>query len=106
MASRRRPVKRIGELLPGIAQQLGLEDELESARAMSSWQRIIEEQVPGAAGATELLEIRAPTLIVAADDASIGQELRLRSQALLQAFATAPGGQRLRELKVVIQRRP
>ena len=45
--SRNRPPRRIGELLPGIAQQLGLEEELRSARAMASWKRLVEEQVPG-----------------------------------------------------------
>ena len=71
---------------------------------MSSWQRIVEEQVPAAAGASRLLEIRPPVLIVAADDASTGQELRLRSTELLDAFASAPGGQRLLELHVLVKR--
>jgi predicted nucleic acid-binding Zn ribbon protein len=105
-SSRKRPARRIGELLPGIAQQLGLEQELEQARALSSWQRLVEEQVPAAAGASKLLEVRPPMLVVSADDAATGQELRLRSLELLDAFAGAPGGQRLRELRVVVQRMP
>ena len=105
-ASRNRPARRIGELLPAIAQQLGLEEELRSARAMASWQRLVEEQVPGATGTSQLLEVRPPSLFVSADDAATAQELRLRSAELLEAFASAPGGRRLRELHVVVRKSP
>lgn len=99
---RRRPVRRVGELLPGIAQRLGLEEELRLARAMSSWQLLVEERVPAAAG-SRILEIRPPTLVVSAADAATGQELRLRSAELLEAFGSVPGGQHLLELRVVIR---
>lgn len=104
MSMRRRPPRRIGDLLPGIASRLGLDEELRAARAISSWSRIVEEQVPAAAGASMLLEVRPPTLLVSADDAATGQELRLRSAELLDAFAAAPGGQRLLQLQVVVRR--
>lgn len=104
MSGRKRPVHRLGDLLPGIATQLGLDEELQAARGLASWTRIVEELVPAAAGASRLLEVRAPTLIVSADDAPTAQELRLRSAELLEAFASAPGGQRLRELQVVVRR--
>ena len=100
---RKRPIRRVGDLLPGIAERLGLEEELRFARAMSSWQRLVEEQVP-LAGTSRLLEIRPPTLVVSAHDAAAGQELRLRSAELLDAFASVPGGQQLLELRVVIRR--
>jgi hypothetical protein len=100
---RRRPVHRIGDLLPAIATQLGIDEELRAARGLSSWQRIVEELVPAAAGATRLLEVRPPLLIVSADDAATAQELRLHSIELLEAFASAPGGQRLLELQVVVR---
>jgi len=100
---RKRPVQRVGELLPGLASRLGLDEELRTARAMSSWRRLVEERVPAAAGASQLIEVRPPVLIVSATDAATGQELRLRSQELLEAFASAPGGERLLELRVVIR---
>lgn len=103
MAARKRPVHRLGDLLPGIASQLGLDAELQAARAISSWSRIVEELAPAAAGASELLEVRPPSLIVSAADAATGQELRLHSAELLTAFAGAPGGQRLRELHVIVR---
>lgn len=106
MTGRKRPVHRLGDLLPGLASRLGLDEELEAARAVSSWTRIVEEQVPAAAGASRLLEVRPPALIVSADDAPTAQELRLRSSELLAAFASAPGGQRLRELQVVVRPTP
>ena len=99
---RRRPFRRVGDVLPEIAHRLGLDEELGHARAMASWQRLVEERVP-AAGASRILEIRPPALVVAADDATTGQELRLRSIELLEAFATAPGGQRLLELHVIVK---
>jgi hypothetical protein len=102
MPPRKRPLRRVGELLPAIAQRLGIEEELRYARAMTSWQRLVEEHVPAAGGGSRLLEIRPPLLVVSADDAMLGQELRLRSTELLDAFATAPGGQRLLELRVVV----
>ena len=103
MAGRKRPVHRLGDLLPGIASQLWLDEELQAAPAISSWKRIVEELEPAAGGASELLEIRPPVLFVSAADAPTGQELRLRSAELLEAFAGAPGGQRLRELHVVVR---
>ncbi len=106
MSNRKRPVHRLGDLLPGIASQLGLDEELEVARAADSWTRIVEEQVPAATGASRLLEIRAPVLIVSAEDPPTAQELRLRSSELLDAFASAPGGARLRELRVVVRPSP
>jgi hypothetical protein len=104
VSSRKRPVHRLGDLLPGLATQLGLDEELEAARGLASWTRMVEELVPTAAGASRLLEVRPPLLIVSADDAPTAQELRLHSSELLEAFASAPGGQRLRELQVVVRR--
>lgn len=103
MSARKRPVHRLGDLLPGIASQLGLDEELRAARAMSSWERIVSELVPAATGASRLLEVRPPALFVSAEDAPTGQELRLHSPELLDAFAVAPGGQRLLELRVVVR---
>jgi hypothetical protein len=101
--SRRRPPQRIGELLPGLAARLGLDEELETARAMASWGRVVEEHAPPASGTSRLIEIRPPVLVVSAADAASAQELRLCSAVLLDAFATAPGGVRLLELRVVLR---
>jgi predicted nucleic acid-binding Zn ribbon protein len=100
---RRRRLHRVGDLLSGLATELGLQEELQSARAISSWRRVVEERAPAAAGATRLVEIRPPVCIVSADDAATAQELRLHTTELLDAFAGAPGGQRLLELKIVIR---
>ena len=97
-------MRRLSDVLPTVASQLGLEDQLQQGRAIASWERLVAELVPAAAGATRLLEVRAPVLIVSAADAFVAQELVLRSDELLSAFATAPGGVRLLELRPVIQR--
>lgn len=96
-------MRRVGDLLPGIAAGLGLEEQLGQALAMTSWERLVAELVPPAAGASRLLEVRPPLLLVAADDALTGQELRLHAALLLRAFATAPGGTRVLELRVVVR---
>ena len=36
MTARKRPVHRLGDLLPGIASRLGLDEELEAARGLAS----------------------------------------------------------------------
>jgi hypothetical protein len=96
-------MRRIGDLLPGLATELGLDAQLEQALASTSWERLVGELVPPAAGATRLIEIRPPVIVVSADDPFTGQELRLNADLLLRAFADAPGGARLRELRVVVR---
>ena len=98
-------MRRLSDLLPEIALQLGLDEELRLSRAMASWERLVQELVPAAAGATSVLEIRPPALVVSASDPIVAQELRLRAEDLLAAFATAPGGLRLLELRPVVSRR-
>jgi hypothetical protein len=98
-------MRRVGDVLPGVATSLGLDEQLARALAMSSWDRLVAELVPAAAGASRLLEIRPAELLVAADDALTGQELRLNADLLLRAFAGAPGGVRARDLRVVVRQR-
>ena len=57
---------------------------------MASWERLVEELVPAASGRSELLEVRPPALVVSAADPATAQELRLRSDELLAAFARRP----------------
>lgn len=99
-------MRRLSDVLPAVASELGLDEQLQQGRAIASWGRLVAELVPPAAGASHLLEVRPPTLFVTADDALVAQELRLNSDALLSAFAIAPGGMRLLELRALIQRPP
>jgi len=103
MSGRRRPMRRLGDLLPEAAAALGLQEQLELARAMAGWERLVAELVPAAAGATRLLELRPSELLVAASSPLVAQELRLRGSDLLEAFAHVPGGRHLRDLHVVIR---
>ena len=102
---RRRPLRRLSDVLPEVAVQLGLDEELRLSRAIATWERLVAELVPAAVGATTLLEVRPPALIVSAADPLVGQELRLRGDELLGAFARAPGGMRLLELRVSVRPR-
>jgi len=104
MSGRRRPMSRIGELIPEAARRLGLEDELRSARAMTTFAAIVEERAPAASGSCRLVRLDGFSLLVEADEPIVAQELRLRSAELLAAFGAAPGGLRATELRVRVRR--
>jgi len=95
---------RIGELLPDAARGLGLEDELRLSRAMATFERIVAERVPAAAGACRVARIEGFAIVVEADAPIVAQELRLRAPELMAAFAASPAGGGARELRVVVSR--
>lgn len=104
MTNRRRPMRRLGDLLPTAAQALGLEEPLQRGRAMAAWSRLVAERVPAAAGTSTLLDLREDgTIVAAAPSPIVAQELTLRADELLAAFAQAPGGRHMRELRVVVR---
>jgi hypothetical protein len=104
MTSRRRPMRRIGDLIPEAARTLGLEDELRLARAIALFEVIVAERVPAAAGACRAIRVDGFALVVEADAPIVAQELRLRSVELLEAFQAAPGGLGVRDLQVHVRR--
>ncbi len=104
MTSRRRPMRRIGDLIPEAARALGLEDELRLARAIATFEAIVAERVPAAAGACRVIRLEGFAVDVEADAPIVAQELRLRSSELLAAFAAAPGGVGVRHLRVHVRR--
>jgi Dna[CI] antecedent DciA-like protein len=104
MTGRRRPMQRVGELIPEAARHLGLEDELRLARAIATFGAIVAERVPAASGACRLIRLDGFALVVEADAPIVAQELRLRATELLDALAAAPGGLRATELRVRVRR--
>ena len=96
-------MRRVGDVLSEVAGALGVDEELRLARQMSTWQRLVAELVPRAAGATSLLAVQPPTLVVSAATPIVAQELRLRQAELLTVFATSPEGVHLLELRVVLR---
>jgi len=97
-------MRRLGDLLPPAAQALGLEEPLMRGRAMAAWSRLVAERVPAAAGTSTLLDLREDgTIVAAAPSPMVAQELTLRADELLAAFAQAPGGRHMRELRVVVR---
>jgi len=103
MTAHRRPMERIGDLLPDTARRLGLEDELRLVRAAGTWSAIVAERVPAATGATRLQRLERGVLLVDADSPIVAQELRLRTAELLAAFRAAPGGLAASELAVRVR---
>ncbi len=101
---RRRPMERVGDLLPDAARHLGLEAELRRARASLTFTALIGERVPAATGACRVTAVEDERLLVEADAPIVAQELRLRAGELLEAFARAPGGFHARELHVTVRR--
>jgi hypothetical protein len=97
-------MERIGDLIPEAARRLGLEDELRSARAITTFAAIVAERIPAASGVCRLVRIDDFALVVEADAPIVAQELRMRSPELLQAFGAAPGGVRARELRIRVRR--
>jgi predicted nucleic acid-binding Zn ribbon protein len=83
---RRRPMEKLGELLPKTARRLGLDEPLELAAAMTVWQRIVDERVPEASGACRLVSLGLGVAIVEADAPIVAQEIRLRSPELLASL--------------------
>jgi hypothetical protein len=104
VTSRRRPMVRIGDLMPATARALGLEDELRLSRAIATFEAIVAERVPAAAGSCRVIQLEGFALDVEADAPIVAQELRLRSPELLTAFSAAPGGVGVRELRVRVRR--
>jgi hypothetical protein len=102
MSAKRQPT-RVGDVLPSIAAQAGIENELKFARQMASWERLVEEHLPAARGAWGVLAVQPPTLVVSATDNVIAQELRLRQAQLLEAFSRVPDGAHLLELRVTLR---
>lgn len=103
MTVRRRPMVRLGELIPDAARALGLEDELRLSRAIATFEALVAERVPAAAGACRVVRLDGFSLIVEADAPIVAQELRLRSTELLTAFAAAPGGVGAREIRLHVR---
>ena len=94
---------RIGDLMPDAARALGLDDELRLARAITTFEAIVAERVPAAAGACRVTRLDGPTLDVEADAPIVAQELRLRRTELLAAFAAAPGSSGIHDLRVRVR---
>lgn len=103
MTTRRRPMVRLGELIPDAARSLGLEDELRLSRAIATFEALVAERVPAAVGACRVVRLEGFSLVVEADAPIVAQELRMRSPELLAAFAAAPGGLGARELRLHVR---
>ena len=102
---RRRPMSRIGDLMPHAAAHLGLEGELRRARLLATFDAIVAELAPAAHGACRALRVEGETLVVEADAPIVGQELILNGDGIATAFARAPGGAPVRQVRVMVRRR-
>ena len=101
---RRRPMSRLGDLMPQAAARLGLEDELRRARFLATFDAIVAELAPAAHGACRAIRVEGETLVVEADAPIVGQELVMHGDALAGAFRRAPGGAPVRQVRVTIRR--
>ena len=96
-------MRRIGELIPDAARALGLEEELRLARVIATFEAVVAERVPAAAGACRVVRLEGFTIDVEADAPIVAQELRMRAGELLTAFAATPGGDGIRDLRVHVR---
>ena len=58
--------------------------------------------MPPAVGACRLERVEPDALVVGVDEPIVAAELRMRAIELLTAFAAAPGGSRVRQLRLRI----
>ena len=100
---RRRPMSRIGDLIPSAAARLGLADELRRARIVATFDAIVAERAPAAHGACRAIRIDGLALVVEADAPIVAQELRLHQRQLVDAFRNAPAGGQVDELRVTVR---
>ncbi len=105
MSARRRPMRRVGDLLPEMAAALGVDEEFRRARAASAWEHAVAAVVPAASGASRLVGFRGDTAVVATAAPVLAQELLLHHDELLAAFRAAEGGRPAADLRVVVQAR-
>jgi hypothetical protein len=105
MNLRRRPMRRVGDLLPQAAAALGIDEEFRRARAAAAWEHAVAAVVPAAAGASRLVGFRGDTAVVSASASALAQELLLHRDELLAAFEQASTGQSATDLRVVVQAR-
>ena len=103
---RRRPMSRIGDLIPSAAARLGLEEELRRARAAATFDAIVAELAPAAHGACRAVSVDGAVLVVEADAPIVAQELRMNATTLAAAFAAAPAGTGISGLRVTVRRAP
>ena len=102
---RRRPMSRIGDLMPTAAARLGLEDELRRARFLATFDAIVAELAPAAHGACRAMRVEGETLVLEADAPIVGQELVMHGDEIAAAFRRAPGGAQVRQVRVTVRRR-
>jgi Dna[CI] antecedent, DciA len=102
---RRRPMARIGDLMPQAAARLGVADELRRARAAATFDAIVAELAPAAHGACRATGLDGGALLVEADAPIVAQELRLHAPQLAEAFRAAPAGGPVTELRITVRRR-
>jgi 2-hydroxychromene-2-carboxylate isomerase len=103
MGEARRSLEPVAKLLPGLARQLGLEDQLSQAQLMAAWDRLVAEHLPAAAGACRAVGLDGETLVVEADAPIVAQELHLRSEELVQLLGTRPEGARVVRLRIRVR---
>ena len=101
MSARKRPMRRVGDLLPDAASALGIDEEFRRARAGAAWERAVRQTVPAAAGGSRLVGFRGETAVVEAAAPIVAQELLLHRDELLAAFAATAGGRPAADLRVI-----
>jgi len=82
-------MERLADLLPRIAREHGLEEQLDQARAAVAWDRIVADRVPAAVGACRLVDLRQDVATIEIDMPIVAQEIRLRTPELLAALRAA-----------------
>ena len=84
-------MERIGDLMPEAARRLGLEDELRLARAIATFDALVAERVPAAAGACRVVRLDGYASSSRPTRRSSPRSSGSAADELADGFAAAPG---------------
>ncbi len=94
-------IRSIGDLLPGLLRDLGLDDALQGWRAVADWRRVVGERL---ARRTRALRWSEGKLWVEVDGAVWMHELSLLRRDLIAELNRHLGAERVKELVFVLPR--
>jgi predicted nucleic acid-binding Zn ribbon protein len=94
---------RVGELLPGVLEGLGLGGALTAAAALAAWRRVVGERMARVADARSLA---GGVLTVEVESSVWMQEIGFHKVRILKRLEDECGAGVVRDLKLVLRRAP
>ncbi len=93
--TRRKTPASLGDLIPGVVDDLGLTDRLDEARVEAEWRRIAG---PAIGQVTRRVRLHGDRLVVQMDSAAWRQALHMQREEWRVRINEAIGSDRIREI--------